>query len=145
MAKPRLKQVWPSSPLRPLFDELNRAVTEQADVHPGTGFGMIGRAITRTSQDYMWAVADGDVSGAAIDDDGTGNRTIGLGSAFEMTIDYDGNDVRLVRAGPDDPTRFTIFNPAQDSIDDGTLMMVQKCFGLWFVVWSECVASGSQQ
>jgi hypothetical protein len=143
-SKPRLKQVRPSSPFRPLFDDLNRAVMDQSGLRVGPGLGMstgpFGPTVSRTSQDYMWAVADGDIPGASADDDGI-DRDFGKGDAFEMTVEFKDGRVRLVRAGPDDPTRLTVFNPAQDQIDDGTLIRAQKDFGLWVIIWTECLGS----
>jgi hypothetical protein len=143
ISKPRLKQVRPSSPYRPLFDDLNRAVMDLAAFQPGAGFGLVqgpfGGAITRAGQDGMWAVTDGEIPGAVLGD-GV-RRKHGRGDAFEMTVELDGDDVWFVRAGPDDPTRLTIFNPAQDPVDGNTLVRVQKDFGLWIIVWAECLNS----
>jgi hypothetical protein len=142
-ANPRLKQVNPSSPLRPLVDDLNHAIGNQSRMRPGTGFGMTGNSIRRTSQDWMVAFTDPDGVPAATWKDPADHkkgRKLGPGIAFEQTYEVDANgDVWLVPAGPDDVTEIPCFNYAVESdVQGSTLVILEKQFGLWVVVWEEC-------
>lgn len=148
MPTPQLKNVRPSNPLRPLFDDLNRAVLEQSNVQMGPGLGAssspFGRLIRRTSQDYMVAMTGaGGVPAATLDDpnDPAAGRTLGEGVVYEQTVEYPGGGgVRLVPAGPDDVTEITCYNYAYSAaVEPDTLIVLHKRFGLWMVEWEECV------
>lgn len=144
LSKPRLRQVRPNSPFRPVFDSLNRAVMEQADVRPGTGFGMTGRSITRTSQDWMVAYTVDKGADAASISDGGRKWVLGKGVALECTLDIDDDDnVSIVLARPADAddidaasTRFTYYNPGTSETPGNSLVFMEKRFGLWMYVKS---------
>lgn len=141
-SKPNLKQVWPSSPFRPLFNELNRAVEDQSGFRTGDGFGVMGRSIIRTSQDWMVGYTLDGGAGAAIKSADGKKWTLGKGDALECTLEIDENDeVSIVLAKPadaDEPegaaTRFTYYNPNASDITGKTLVFMNKRFGLWMPV-----------
>jgi hypothetical protein len=137
IAKPQFKKVRRSSPFRPLFDDLNRAIANQNRM-PGTGFGLLGNAITRTSQDYMVGVVSSSpaIGGATVNDDKT--RDVAMGVAIEQTLEIKDSAFRLVPAGDEDTASFTCYNWSRDPIDQDTLIICEKYFGTWVITWVEC-------
>jgi hypothetical protein len=143
MFSPRLRNVWPSNQLRPILDDVNRAIRDQSEITPGTGFGKIRNAIRRTSQDWMVAFTDPDGIPAATwkdPNDKKKGRKAGSGIAREQTYEIDANgDVWIVPAGPDDVTEIPCYNYAASSEVGGEkLVILEKQFGLWVVIWEEC-------
>jgi hypothetical protein len=142
-SNPKLKQVNRSSPFRPLIDDLNRAIGDQSQSRPGTGFGQIGNRIRFVSQDWMVAFTDANGIPAAtlkVDGDPSKGRDLGQGVAFEHTVEInDDGSVSIVPAGPEDVTQIKCFNYSHFSaVPPNTLVELQKRFGLWMVTWEEC-------
>jgi hypothetical protein len=141
---PRLKQVYPKNPLHPLVAELNKAVRDQADIRPGNGFGVMGRAVRRTSEDWIVGYTIDPGAPAAIQADDELRWTLGKGDALECTIEIDDEDeVSIVLARPDDEdeedaaTKFTYYNPHSTDIGAGTLVFFEKRFGFWMPFMGE--------
>lgn len=140
--KPKLRNVWPSSPLRPLFNELNQAVENQSAFRTADGFGVMGRAIRRTSSDWIVGYTLENGAPAAIKSDDGRRWTLGKGDALECTLEIDDDDeVSIVLARPadaDEPegaaTRFTYYNPHESDVGGNALVFMQKRFGLWMSV-----------
>lgn len=145
-ANPRLRQVNRSSPLRPLVDDLNRAIRDQSMTHPGPGLGMIRRSVIRSSQDWMVAFTDSNgIPAATLKDanDPKKGRDVGQGVAYEQTVVVnDDFTVSIVPAGPDDATKIACFNYSRYAdVRPNTFVELQKRFGLWMVTWEECDGS----
>lgn len=138
--KPKLTQIRKASPLRPLVDSINEAIRDQSVLNLGPGLGMSDRGIYLSGQNYMVGVTD--ANGIPATTIAGATRTLGVGDVYEQTIDYNGNDILLVPAGPDAVTTFTCVNPSLLAVSAYTLIIAQKLFGLWFVVWEDCGGSG---
>lgn len=138
-AKPRLKNVYKSSPFRPLFNDLNRAVRDQSDLSPGSGFGVLNGAIVKSSEDWIVGYTQDPGADAAVKSGAELRWTLGKGEALECTLEVDADDnVSIVLARPDDvgeleeaATRFTYYNPHDVDVGADTLVFFEKRFGLW--------------
>lgn len=150
--KPNLKQVWSKSPLRPLFNELNRAVEDQSGFRTGNGFGVMGRSIIQTSQDWIVGYTLDSGASAAIEAADGRKWTLGKGDALECTLEIDDDDevsIVLARAAdaddPDDAaTKFTYYNPNASDVAGNTLVFMNKRFGLWMPVLGGSTLAGAK-
>lgn len=147
MPTPPLKNVRKSNPYRPVFDDMSRAIRDQSVVQSGPGFGVttspFGRMIRQTSQNYMMAMTDGtgiDVAKPVVFNNLGAGITLAKGFAYEQTIGYDGDDVRIVPSfrGPgvigDDATLITCYNMSEvNPVRPFKLVNLVKRFGLWLV------------
>ena len=148
MLKPRLWNVSPSHPFRPLVDALNQSVKDQTPLTTNSGFGFFdgpfGRVISRVSEFLIVGVAPaGGIDAATVDD--AGNRTIGVGQAIEQTLSIgDDGSLLLVPNGDPSVTTFTCVNFSRSSVAGNALIVCIKLFGLWFVIWEDCGSSDGE-
>lgn len=138
MNRPKLSRAPSSSPFGRAINQLNRAVSDQANIKAGDGLGIsvgpAGRSISINSPILMDAKSTGDGVPAAEDLD-DGGRKFGVGKVYvAFTKLVDGDYVTY----PDTDSLIEVLNKSSTEVDANNWLVIAKVGNVWQVIWEDC-------
>lgn len=142
MFRPKLTRLSRSHPLSGVIENLNRAVSDQANIRPGDGLGLVagpfGRTILPTASNFMIGKTDADGIPEATDDGG--KRNLGRGVVYPAGMEFDGAGFAVKF---DDSRKLDAYNLALDPVGEDKMVILLKIASVWVVIWEECPESGA--
>lgn len=137
MNRPRLTKAPAFGPIGKAVNQLNRAVSNQANIRPGDGLGIsvgpAGRMISLNSPVFMYAKSTGDGVPAAEDMD-DGGRKFGAGEAYPASLKLVDGDYILYA---DDANPVEVLNESLADVAPDSWLILAKILNVWKVVWED--------
>ena len=141
MQRPKLTKIPGRTAFGKAVDQLNRAVSDQANIRPGNGLGVSvspsGRLISLNAPILQYAKATSDGVPPAEDLD-NGERRFGSGKVYTASLKYDDGDY-VISPNADNPIE--VLNLSLSPVEPDAWLMIAKILNVWQVVWEDCPQS----
>jgi hypothetical protein len=137
MFRPKLTKIAAHGQFGKAINQLNRAVSNQSNMRPGSGLGMssgpFGNLINLNSPILMYAKSVGSIDAAT--DDSNGDRTMESSQAYPAFMSLVG-DKYVLRPDKDNP--ITVVNMTGSKVDADKYILIARVLDVWVVLLEDC-------